>query len=197
TSFVRDFDSDEPAVVQLRNAVEAYDALASGRDSEAMRYFRKDDWGEGAFDNFVWSAHLAAWNRDDEALAEIFGGLVESGRHGPTRDALELNVQAARAARAGSVREAGTLYRQALDGWRALGMRFEEAMTGLDMAVLLDPADLDVQRAVQNSRVIFSELGAIPFLERLSAAVARSDPLAGAAPTEAVSMAQDEVPAGT
>ncbi|RPH36154.1 MAG: hypothetical protein EHM90_02650 [Chloroflexi bacterium] len=162
-----------------------------------MRYFRKDDWGEGSFDNFVWSAHLAAWNRDDEALAEIFGGLVESGRHGPTRNALDLNVQAARAARAGSVREAGTLYGQALDGWRALGMRFEEAMTGLDMAVLLDPADLDVQRAVQNSRVIFSELGAIPLIERLSAAVARSDPLAGAAPTEAVSMAQDEVPAGT
>lgn len=196
TAYVRAFDSDESAAVQLRTAVEAYDALASGRDSEAMRYYRKDAWGEGAFDSFAWSVHLAAWNRDDEALAEISGGLAESGRHGPTRDAMALTLQAARLARAGSAPEAGRLYEQALDGWRDLGLRFQEALTGIDMAVLLDPAELDVQRAVQTSRVIFSELGAVPFLERLSAAVARSDPSAGATLTEPV-MAEDEVRART
>ena len=50
------------------------------------------------------------------------------------------------------------------------------------MATVLDPSLLEVQRAAQESRVFLSELGAIPFLERLSTELAdRED---GARPDE-------------
>jgi hypothetical protein len=59
------------------------------------------------------------------------------------------------------------------------------------MATLLDHSLMEVQQAVQESRVILSELGAIPFLERLSAEMSRS----GAA-SEAATPASDPVPIG-
>jgi hypothetical protein len=85
------------------------------------------------------------------------------------------------------------LFRRATDAWRELELRFQEALTGIDMATLLDPADLDVQRAIQDSRVIFSELGAIPLLERLSSVVARAADNPGAPPAEPVPVSEGEV----
>jgi hypothetical protein len=197
-AMVRAMESDEPAVVQVKDLVDAYDALAAGRDHDAKRLFSKDSWAEGGFDNFAWSMHLAAWTRDDRALGEIQGALREAGRHGPGMDALSLAVEAARAALAGSNQEALALYGRAMDGWRGLELRFEEALLGIDMASVLDPSELEVQRAVQNSRVILSELGAIPFLERLSAVVGRSgegEAPAIPVPADAVPISESEVAA--
>ena len=56
-----------------------------------------------------------------------------------------------------------------------LGVRWAAAITALDMAVLLDPADPEVRAAALSARAVMEELGATPFLARLDAALAGSD----------------------
>ena len=65
------------------------------------------------------------------------------------------------------------LYREALRGWRATHAVWDEALTGLDMALLLDPADPEVAAVIESTREILERLGAKPYLERLNAAAAQ------------------------
>jgi tetratricopeptide (TPR) repeat protein len=193
-TFIHQLDRTEPAVRAVLNTVDGYIAVGEGRDREALDFFQQDGWSEGAFDNTSWAAHVAAWTREDAALANAAEGLREAGRHGPPRDALELLIQADRAALAGSTRDAIVLYGRAIEILHELGLRLQEALTGIDVASLLDPSELEVQQAVQNSRVILSELGAIPLLERLSRAVAGSgDEAAGPTTTDAVPVSSSEI----
>ncbi len=60
----------------------------------------------------------------------------------------------------------------ALGAWRDLGLLWDEALAGIDMATLLDPADPDVRAAADRSREILVGLGATPFIARLDAALA-------------------------
>jgi hypothetical protein len=73
------------------------------------------------------------------------------------------------------------LYRMALRAWGDLGCAWDEAITGVDMALLLEPADPEVRAVADRSREILVGLGARPFVERLDAAMARS-----ARPSQAV-----------
>jgi hypothetical protein len=50
----------------------------------------------------------------------------------------------------------------------------DEALCGLDMALLLDPADPEVRAAADSARQILVWLEAAPFIARLDAALARS-----------------------
>jgi hypothetical protein len=72
------------------------------------------------------------------------------------------------------------LYRDALRRWRDLRFVLDEALTTLDMALLLDSADPEVAEAARTGREIFVRLGARPFVDRLDAAMAREG-VAGAA----------------
>ena len=65
------------------------------------------------------------------------------------------------------------MYRQALKGWRSANAKWDEALTGLDMAILLDPALPEVAAEAQTARAILVELRAKPFIERLDAALGR------------------------
>jgi hypothetical protein len=51
---------------------------------------------------------------------------------------------------------------------------WDEAMTGMDMATLLDPAEPEVATAITSTRAILERLGARPYLERLEAAAFRA-----------------------
>ncbi len=192
---IREVPVTELSYQLLVASAEAYEALAVGRDADAMRHFRLENWSEGASDNFIWFVHLAAWNHDDSALGDVAQALHDSGRHGPAVDALALTLNAARTGLAGSSQEAVSMFERAADEYRALEMPLQVALVGIDMAAVLDPSQLEVQQAIQNSRVVLSELGAIPLLERLSSAVARaeSSPAAGDRTTEPVPIAETEV----
>lgn len=72
-------------------------------------------------------------------------------------------------------------YRTALRSWRDLGLPFDEALTAVDMATLLDPADAEVRAAAESARETLGRLGARPFLTRLEAALARTEPVEQAA----------------
>ena len=61
------------------------------------------------------------------------------------------------------------LCREALAGWREIGLPVMEALTAIDMATLLDPTIPEVQAAAASARDILTGLGARPFLDRLGA----------------------------
>ena len=67
-------------------------------------------------------------------------------------------------------------YRTALRNWRDLGLPFDEALTAIDMATLLDPAEPEVRAAAESARETLARLGAKPLLTRLEAALARPGP---------------------
>ena len=85
--------------------------------------------------------------------------------------------------------ENGKTYREALRGWRALGLAFDEALTVLDIAILLDPTDREMPEAadaLHAARETLTRLGADPFLARLDAArVPRPTEAIGARPEAA------------
>jgi len=65
-----------------------------------------------------------------------------------------------------------------LRGWQGLGLAFDEAMTGLDLAILLAPTEREMPEAsaaVRASRDAFVRLGADPLVARIDAAGAGPD----------------------
>ena len=66
-------------------------------------------------------------------------------------------------------------YREAIRGWQHIGLAFDEALAGLDLAILLAPTERELADAgaiVESTRTILSRLGALPLLARLDAALA-------------------------
>ena len=65
--------------------------------------------------------------------------------------------------------------REALRLWRETSSLWDEAVTGIDMAELLDSRELEVAEAIRSTRAILERLRAKPYLERLQAAARASD----------------------
>ncbi len=120
------------------------------------------------------SARAALWLGDATAARTDLAGVDASGLHGPAIEADRVTLRAGIAALEGRPAEALPLYREALRAWRDLGLAWDEALCGVDMATLLDPADPDVRAAADAAREILVRLEAAPFVARLDAALARS-----------------------
>ena len=127
-------------------------------------------------DSSTWSivARTALWARDGEGAARALDRHRAVGSHGPAIEATETTISAGLAALSGRSDEARVTYRTALRSWRDLGLPFDEALTAIDMATLLDPAEPEVQVAAESAREILTRLRAQPFLDRLEAAINRS-----------------------
>jgi tetratricopeptide (TPR) repeat protein len=119
------------------------------------------------------AARLSVWLGDAEGCAADLATLVVSGFHGRAVEAGIRTSEAGLAALAGRPAEARALYREALEAWRDLGCLWDIALTGIDMATLMDPTDPDARTEAARSRDILVELGATPFVERLDTAMAR------------------------
>ena len=109
------------------------------------------------------AARCALWMGDGAAAAADLGILEASGFHGPAIDADRRTIKAGLAALDGRPAEALTLYREALRAWRDLGLAWDEALCGIDMATLLDPTDPEVRSAAESCREILIRLGANRF----------------------------------
>jgi hypothetical protein len=119
------------------------------------------------------AARFALWT-GDAPLAEIdLANAVADPRRGRVVDTGRLVIRAGLAALDGRVREALVMYRDALRAWRDLGLLYDEAVTGMDMVILLDPGDAEVRAAAEASRGILERLGARPLLERLDTELAK------------------------
>jgi hypothetical protein len=81
-------------------------------------------------------------------------------------------MRAAIAALEGRTRDAVALYSEAFKAWANLKVVWEQALTGLDMATVLDHAEPVVGAAIKFSRETFTRLGAQPYIARLESVVA-------------------------
>jgi len=155
---------------------EANAAMAAGDYRQARDTFvaiAEPDPGLGS-EYLYRAARAALWAGDAQDARALLARLDENGAYGRVADARQATVKAGIAAVEGRSAEALTLYRDALRDWRAAHAVWDDAMTGLDMALLLDPAEPDVAAAIKSTREILERLAAKPYLERLEAAASRA-----------------------
>lgn len=151
-------------------------AQAAGRTAEARAHWRAvaEVWSSQAPASYYQAARHGIWSGDLAALREDLAALDATGFHGRVVEVRRTTLRAAEAALDSRTREAHALYKDALAGWRELRVVWEEALTGIDMATVLDPSDSDVRAAATSTREILVRLDAKPYVERLDAALART-----------------------
>jgi hypothetical protein len=168
-------DAKDPQFTSYCHWGRAWEAFAAGRLDDARR--------EGIAAGVV-TAHFAPISLPLAGRAMLWSGAVAEA--GAVADRLDASVvrgqaidldratlRAGIAALEGRRADAIAGYRDALRGWRQLGLGFDEAMAGLDMAILLAPTEREMAEAsaaVEAACETLARLGARPFLERLEAA---------------------------
>jgi len=116
------------------------------------------------------------WSGDAAGAATVVAALESANAGG---EVLSVDLVAARAgiaALAGRGGDALAGYREALRGYRALALEFEEAATAVDMATVMPAPERDhpdVVTAIAAGRETLTRLGARPFLAQLDAALAQ------------------------
>ncbi len=154
------------ALGQFADAGAAYRGLAQTEIGNARLYL-------------MVAARAALLARDAAAVSADLEALEGLGVHGPWFDACRTSIRAGLAALNGRLGDAQALYRDALRRLREIGVALDEALTAIEMATLLDPAEPDVRAAAGAAREILVRLGATPFIARLDEALARSPESAG------------------
>jgi class 3 adenylate cyclase len=120
------------------------------------------------------AARAALWAGDAAEAGAIVARLESSVVRGQAIELDVVTLRAGLAALEGRRPDAVTGYREALRGWRGLGLAFDEAMAALDMAILLAPTEREMAEAsaaVEWARETLTRLGAQPLLARLDAAL--------------------------
>jgi class 3 adenylate cyclase/tetratricopeptide (TPR) repeat protein len=148
-------------------------ALNEGRLHEAHERWQRVITLVARPEDLPYPARAALWQHELEAVRTDLADLDVSGVHGPALEADRTTIRAGIAALEGRATGALALYREALRAWRGLGLAWDEALTAIDMATLLDPAQPEVREAAEIGRGILLRLGARPFIERLDAALSR------------------------
>ena len=151
-------------------------ALANGRLGEAGAAWRHlaDQDAVNAPEFRYRAARTALWDRDVAGAQADLAALDATGVHGRVVEARRATIRAGLAALEGRAAEALLLYREVLRGWRDVGVPWDEALAGIDMATLLEPSEPEVRSVAESTRETLGRLGAKPFLERLDDAMARS-----------------------
>jgi class 3 adenylate cyclase len=150
-------------------------ALASGDLERAQSgYESVATWDATNGSEFYYRAgRPCLWAGKIDDARRLADAAEEAGGFGPLIAARRQTSRAGIAALEGRTADALNLYRDALRGWRSVHAVWDEALTGIDMATVLDPAEPEVAAAIKSTREILEHLGAKPYLERLDAAVAR------------------------
>jgi class 3 adenylate cyclase/tetratricopeptide (TPR) repeat protein len=181
--------STDPTPLSSLEATKALEAFGTGRLANArMSWLRIAELSATNLPvSMARGARAALWLRDAVGARSDLATLDASGVHGPAVEADRATIRAGIAALEGRPTDAATLYRDALRSWRDLGLAWDEALTGIDMAMLLDPADPWVRASAEAAREILVRLEATPFIARLDAALTRPTEPAGraAAPSAA------------
>ncbi len=115
----------------------------------------------------------ALWAGDRAALAAAIPALEGSGYWGQVLQVDLASARAGLAALEGNGAEALAGFRDALRGYRALGLVFDEAAASVDMASVLASPERetpDVVAAIDAARATLTRLRAVPFLAQLDRA---------------------------
>ena len=167
----------DAAVLASRAAGLAIAALAAGdldaAYAEAERTARLSPGN--AAEAWRRAGRAALWARDVARARAARESIIATGLHGSfivmSIDALGAAIDALDAHQARSV----AAYRSVLERIDDLGLPWERALVGIDMATLLGPDDPDARAAAIRAREILVGLGARPFIERLDAAMGATD----------------------
>jgi class 3 adenylate cyclase len=167
----------------------AWAAFTTGRLGEAVREATTSAEDTSYFVpiSLPIALRAALWDGDAAAARTALAGLERSLVRGQAIGLDILTLRTGLAALEGRRVEAVAGYREALRGWRGLGLAFDEAMAALDLAILLAPTEREMAEApsvFETARETLTRLGARPFLARLdagpSSATADARPLAPA-----------------
>jgi tetratricopeptide (TPR) repeat protein len=169
--------STDPTWLSLRTMAMAFAAFVAGRLADARRAWHQVASSSAEYlpTSLASAARAALWAGDAAGAGEDLAALEAAAFHGSAIDAARTTIRAGIAALEGRQAEALGLYRQALRGWRDLGLAWDEALCGIDMATLLGLREPEVRAATESAREILVRLGAAPFLERLDAVTAPVD----------------------
>ena len=150
-------------------------AQVDGRYADAARHWVAiaEEWPSQAPASHYQAGRAQMWAGDRDALIGHRDALDATGFHGPVVEARRITLNAAIAALEGRERDALAGYEEALAAWRSLRIVWEEALTGIDMATVLDPSLPEVRGVIDSTRAILERLGARPYVERLDAVLAR------------------------
>jgi hypothetical protein len=167
--------STEPTLLISLHFAAAFEAFGAGRLTDAREAWARlaETSRSNLPDAMVGRARAALWLGDVTGARGDLVTLDASGVHGPAVETDRATIRAGIAALEGRSAEALAVYRDVLRAWLDLGLVWDEALCGLDIATLLDPADPEVRAAADAAREILVRLEAAPFVARLDAAMAR------------------------
>jgi hypothetical protein len=134
------------------------------------------------------AARAALWAGDAADASAIVGRIEPSVNRGQAIALDVVTLRAGVAALEGRRTDAITGYREALRGWRSLGLAFDEALAALDIAILLAPTEREMAEAasiIEVARETLTRIGARPLLARLEAGPTITPGVAQVAPVGA------------
>ena len=150
-------------------------AFVSDGYRDSMRELRRlahDDSGNAGL-YLLMAARAAILSRDAAGAARDLEELDRIGLHGIYARSCGSSIRAGLAALEGRSSEALALYRSALRGLREAGTPLDEALTCIEMVMLLDATEPEVGAAADRAREILTGLGARALLDRLDGVSAR------------------------
>jgi class 3 adenylate cyclase/tetratricopeptide (TPR) repeat protein len=175
----------DPRATSVLPGTRSLVAFFSGRLAEARE--RSHESALANLESAPWdleqAARAALWVGDAAGAAADLARLEGMALHAPITDLRRQGIRAGLAALDGRMNEALGLYRDTLRGWRDMGLVYYEALPGIDMATLLDPADPEVGAAIDRTREILFKMKAAPLIARLEAAADRSSARAAGSAT--------------
>jgi class 3 adenylate cyclase/tetratricopeptide (TPR) repeat protein len=176
--------------------VESWGAFAEGRHDEAYQRwlaFARES-ALNAPDTLTMAGRVAIWDSDLPRAREAAALLDATGIHGPALEITRRGLRAGILALDNRRAEAVATYREVLRGYRDLGLVLDEALIGIEMLIVLGPADPAARAAADRAREVLEGLRARPLLERLNSLVVEERAEDRAAP--GASVVSDSVPAG-
>jgi class 3 adenylate cyclase/tetratricopeptide (TPR) repeat protein len=155
----------------------AYAGLASGdlkaASIDATRY--AELWHQGEVEGYRVATRAALWAKDFQRARDGLAAFERLTQHGRAVHVTSLTFAAGIAALEGRTSEAAAMYRDAIRGWQELGLPWDEALAGIDMAFTLGPGEPAVKAAAATTRTILEGLGAQAMLARLDSALSERD----------------------
>jgi hypothetical protein len=122
------------------------------------------------------AARASLWAGDAAGAREALERLNRTMFRGQALSMDKSSIEAGIAALEGREAEALALYRQTIEGWRALKLAWDEALTVVDMVTFLGASGSEERASADWARGTLTDLGALPYLERLESALTTGKP---------------------
>jgi len=166
----------DPQYTSYCHWARAWAAFTAGRLSEAQREAEAAAQATNYFEPITLplAARAALWAGDAPGATEIVDQMDRSVIKGQATELDRVALRAGIAALEGRRADAIAGYREALRGWRGLGLAFDEALTVVDLSTLLAPTGREMAEApsvIDAAGETLTRLGARPLLARLDRSV--------------------------